>query len=177
MANYYPEAYSFHFRVEIDGITSDGEQAYIHCQKVSGLSYESSSEQKMEGGDNTTTHNLPTKTTYGKLTISRAMVAKSSPLIEWVKDAVQNFSFTPRDIRVFLLDRNHNPIETWIFVNCWPAKMAISDMNAEENKFLVETLDFNYQYFTRGVTVDAPSSSGSLLDTIKKAISSIPSIR
>ncbi|TND08158.1 MAG: hypothetical protein FD123_2552 [Bacteroidetes bacterium] len=178
MATYYPEAYSFHFKVEIDGIDSDGEQAFIHCQKVSGLSYETESESKMEGGENTIIHNFPKATKYGKLSISRAMVVKNSVFIEWVKDAMQNFNFTPRDIRVSLLNGEHNAIETWVFVNCWPCKMNISDLNAEENKFLVETLDFNYQYFTRGVSASAPASAaGTLLDSIKKAvIGSLPSI-
>jgi len=140
---------SFHFRIEIDGISSDGEEGYIHCQKVTGLSLETGEKAFYEGGENTFQHKLPEQVKFGKLSISRAMVLKKSPVIKWVKDALERFDFVPRNITVILLNKEHLPLQSWTFVNCWPQKMNISDLNAEESKFVLETLDFNYQYFYR----------------------------
>ncbi len=150
MATYYPEARSFHFRVEIKGITSDGGQSTIHCQKVSGLSMDITEKAFYEGGENTFQHKIPEPVKFGALSLTRAMVTQPSELIEWVKDALQNFSFSPRDISVILMNSQHQPLQSWNFVNCWPKKMGISDFDAQASQGLViETLDFNYQYFYR----------------------------
>jgi len=37
---------------------------------------------------------------------------------------------------------------TWNIVNCYPVKWNVDDLNAEENKLAIETIELAYNYFT-----------------------------
>jgi phage tail-like protein len=55
---------------------------------------------------------------------------------------------TPRAIDVVLLNEAHEPLITWYVVGAWPTKWAVADLNAANNSYSVETLQFAYQHFT-----------------------------
>lgn len=150
MANYYPVAMSYHFRVEVDGISSDGNQAYIHCQSVSGLTLGNEKTfDVVEGGENTFTHHLPERLSFAPITIKRAMVTESSEFMRWVISAVQEFDYSPKTMRVVLLNEKHEPLKYWTFVNAYPLSLAVSDFDAQKGEVVTETIKFAYQFFTR----------------------------
>jgi phage tail-like protein len=51
-------------------------------------------------------------------------------------------------VLVKLLNEKHEPLKTWKVVRAWPKKWAVSDLNAQENSIVVETLDLSYSFFT-----------------------------
>ena len=140
MANYYPPL-GFHFKVEFANI--DGE---FEFQSVSGLSVELETEELCEGGENRFKHKLPVRTKYPNLVLKRG-VKINSELINWCRDAVENFYIEPTDITISLLNENHEPLTTWNIVHAWPVKWAMSDFNAEESKIVIETIELTYNYF------------------------------
>ena len=73
-----------------------------------------------------------------------------SSLINWFKDAVENFSFSPATVIVKLLNTDHQPLETWSFIKAWPVKWVVSDFKAMDNAIVIETIELAYQYFRRG---------------------------
>ncbi|MGL4598952.1 MAG: phage tail protein [Bacteroidia bacterium] len=149
MATYYPPV-GFHFRVEIeDRSLTDGDIPFIHAQEVKGLSVSINFKEVLEGGENTFAHRLPEPIKYDKLTIVRGMV-HGSLFTEWILNAVNHFIFDPKNITVILLDEEHQPLESWYFVNAVPSKITISDFSAQDGKLVTETLEFSYQYFKRG---------------------------
>ncbi len=145
MADYYPPV-GFHFRVDIDGLTSGGQD--IRFQEVSGLNATVGEFTYKEGGENRFTHRLAERVTYEKLTLKRGMLV-GSKLIGWFKDAVESFSFDPKDVVVTLLNADHEPLESWNFVKAYPVKWSISGFNAQQNQIVVETIELSFQYFTR----------------------------
>ncbi len=164
MATYYPPV-GFHFIVTFDiPVLADGTVPFIHAQEVKGLQVSVESEPLQEGGENTFTHKLPKGTSYSNLVISRGMV-RGSAMIEWVKLATEHFIFVPQNINVVLLDENHLPLETWRFINAWPAKLGVSDLSAQDGKMVVETIEFTYQYFTRGLA----STAGLIINKLKSS--------
>lgn len=145
MAANYP-AVSFHFRVDINGLSQDG--ADIGFQEVSGLSSSVGEYTHKEGGENRFTHRLPDRVTYEKLVLKRGLL-KNPDLITWVREAVENFKFKPRDITVTLLNEEHQPLEAWGIIQAYPVKWSVSNFNAQNNEIAVESIELSFQYLRR----------------------------
>jgi len=144
MANYYPPV-GFHFLVEFEGL---GSQEKDHeFQSVSGLSVDIETEEIAEGGENRFKHKLPVKTKYPNLTLKRGMLIDSE-VIDWCRDAIENFSFKPVNLTVKLLNEEHQPLISWNVVHAFPVKWSVEDFNAEESKLVVESFELTYNYFT-----------------------------
>ena len=144
MATYYPPV-SFHFKVEFNGISS--QETDTQFQSVAGLSVDIETEEFAEGGENRFKHKFPVRTKFPNLVLKRGMVTDSK-LIDWCRDAIESFQFQPIDLTVKLLNEKHEPLVTWNVVHAYPVKWAVSDLNAEENKLSVETIELAYNYFT-----------------------------
>ena len=144
MANYYPPV-GFHFLVEFEGL---GSQAKDHqFQSVSGLSVDIETEEIAEGGENRFKHKLPVKTKYPTLSLKRGMLIDSA-VIDWCRDAIENFSFKPVNLTIKLLNEQHQPLISWNVVHAYPVKWAVEDFNAQESKLVVESFELTYNYFT-----------------------------
>jgi phage tail-like protein len=91
---------------------------------------------------------LPQRVTYENLVLKRGMLI-GSRLIQWFKDALEDFKFKPQDITVTLLNASHEPLEQWMFYKAWPTKWNVDGMDAEKASIVVETIEFSYQYFER----------------------------
>jgi phage tail-like protein len=140
---YYPPV-GFHFKVEFLGIGNDND---IRFQTVSGLTMEYDVESFKEGGENRFEHKLPVRTKYPDLSLKRGMLTDSG-VIRWCLDAFQNRNFKPAQINVTLLNEEHQPLKTWQVQGAWPKKWSVSDLNAQENSIVVETLELSYSHFT-----------------------------
>ena len=137
----------FHFRVEfgLSGV-ADGDSRF---QEVSGINTELGSEELQEGGENRFIHRLPNPPKYANLVLKRGLFVDSG-LIQWCRDALENFLFDPTTVNVTLLNEKHEPLGcTYSFVRAWPVKWAVSDFKAQDNALVIETLELSYSYFTR----------------------------
>jgi phage tail-like protein len=143
MAVEYPPV-SFHFRVRFTGKSELAGE--IHFQSVSGLNVELQTETIKEGGENRFEHVLPTRSRYSDLVLKRGVI-KDSALIAWCRNAIENLIVEPITMKVDLLNEEHNELISWTIYHAWPKKWSISDMNAEENAVLIETLELNYNFF------------------------------
>jgi phage tail-like protein len=140
---YYPPL-GFYYRVKFD-ISQDKNDARF--QTVSGLSVEYDYETYKEGGENRFEHKLPVRTKYADLVLKRGMLTSSS-IKEWFFDAFQNRVFKPANISVILMNEKSNPLRTWNIVHAVPKKWLVSDLSANENAIVIETMELTYQYFT-----------------------------
>ncbi len=152
MAEYIPPV-GFHFKVEFSGIgTTKNDHQF---QSVSGLSIDLETEEIAEGGVNAFKHKIPVRTKFPNLVLKRGMLLDSG-VIDWCKEALENFTFEPIDITVSLLVKDGEesaqsdavPLQTWNIVHAYPVKWNVGDFNAEENKLVIETLEISYNYFT-----------------------------
>ncbi len=140
---YYPP-WGFYYKVEFSGNSNPNEARF---QSVSGLSVEYDTEEYKEGGENRFTHKLPVRTKYNDLVLKRGMLTDSDT-IDWMLDAFRDRVFTPRTVTVILMNEQGEPLRTWNVTHAAPKKWSISDLNANENSIVVETLELTYQYFT-----------------------------
>jgi phage tail-like protein len=144
MANYYPPV-GFHFLVEFEGLGT--EEKDHQFQSVSGLSVDIETEEIAEGGENRFKHKLPVKTKYPNLVLKRGVLIDSK-VINWCKDAIENFEFKPVNLTVKLLNEQHQPLVSWNVVHAYPIKWSVEDFNAQESKLVVESFELTYNYFT-----------------------------
>jgi phage tail-like protein len=114
--------------------------------EVSGLEVEMEMESRKEGGQNRFTHQLPVRSRYSDIVLKRGLFFESG-ITEWCRQAIENFSFTPTNILISLLNSDHIPVNSWYVVNAIPKKWAVSNFNAMENSLAIESLTLSYQYF------------------------------
>jgi phage tail-like protein len=143
MPSYYPPV-AFHFKVEIQDLSSDND---VRFSEVQGLSVEMASEEVAEGGENRFIQKYPTRAKYPELVLKRGLLV-SSEVIKWVRECIQDFNIQPKNIDVKLLNEAHDPLMTWHVVNAYPTKWSVSDFNATNSAVTIETLQLFYQYFT-----------------------------
>lgn len=142
---YYPPV-GFHFKVEFVGIGNDND---IRFQSVSGLNVEYDTESFKEGGENRFEHKLPVRSKYPDLSLKRGMLTDSK-LIKWVLGILHDRDFInnkPALVNVHLLNEKHESIKHWEIIDAWPKKWSVSDLNAQENSVVIESLDLAYKYF------------------------------
>ncbi len=122
-----------------------GEEIYF--QSVSGLTVQMQTETIKEGGENRFEHAIPTRAKYGDLVLKRGIYPADSPMTKWIQDAVQQFIFKPKNIQIQLLDEQHQPMMLWDVEHAWPKNWKMDELNAEQGKIMIETLEFTYNTF------------------------------
>ena len=136
----------FHFDVKISGITEEDECSF---SDVSGLNVTFELETVNEGGVNEFVHKLPKRAKYENLVLKRGILKNSSLIADWINKAVREFTFSPKQIDIMLLDENNLPTVSWSLVNAYPVAIKISEFKAKGNDIVVETLELAYNYFER----------------------------
>jgi len=115
----------------------------IHFQKVSGLSTEVELQKVRSGGEKLVEYSLPQKVTHGNLVLERGMVIGS--ILNFQFDAAMSlFSFSSSNVLVTLFNENSIPIAGWLCHNAYPVKWSISDLDANSNGVMVDTMELAY---------------------------------
>lgn len=143
MIDYYPP-WGFYYRVAF-GISQNKND--VRFQSVSGLSVEYDMEEFKEGGENRFTHKLPVRTKYADLVLKRGMLTDSE-VTKWFLAAFRDRDFKPSDISIILMNEQGEPLRTWNVVHAIPKKWLVTDLSANDNTIVVETLELMYRYFT-----------------------------
>ena len=143
MADYYPP-WGFYYKVEFS-ISKNKDDARF--QSVSGLSVEYDYESFKEGGENRFEHKLPVRTKYADMVLKRGMLT-GSEVIQWFLEAFRDRKFEPANVNVILMNEKSEPLRTWKVSQAIPKKWLVSDLNANENALVVETMELSYRYFT-----------------------------
>jgi phage tail-like protein len=143
MVDYYPP-WGFYYKVEFSTSKNKND---VRFQSVSGLSVEYDMEEYKEGGENRFTIRLPVRTKYADLVLKRGMLTDSD-VIKWCLAAFRDRDFKTADLAIILMNEKGEPLRTWNVVKAIPKKWIVSDLNANENSVVIETLELSYRYFT-----------------------------
>jgi phage tail-like protein len=101
-------------------------------------------------GTKTIQRKVPGRTTYGDITLKRGVVSDNKELYDWhklvrdgkVKEARKNGS-------IFLLDQEHKEIARWNFEACWPSKVVLPSLSAEQATAIVEEVTLAVEFIER----------------------------
>jgi len=144
MAGDYQYVPGFYFKVSFIGF--EDKEIEAKFQEVSGIQAEIETEDIREGGENRYVHHLPKGAKFPNLVLKRALHALPSHIVKWAEDAIYNFDFRLHQIVVSLLNKEGKPVKSWKFIDVYPVKIQISDLNAKENSLVIETLEMVYKY-------------------------------
>ncbi len=121
----------------------------IRFQKVSGISAEIETTDIREGGENIFRHRLPNQVTYNNLVLERGMVIASALNLEF-NVAMSSMRFAPSNVLVMLLNENSIPVYGgWLFQRAYPVKWSTSDLDANDNSVVIDTMELAYTRFQR----------------------------
>lgn len=115
----------------------------IRFQKVSGMTSSIETEEIREGGENLFTYHLPNRVTHDNLTLERGMVIGSLLNLEF-NAAMSFMAFSPSNILVILLNQKDIPIASWLCQNAYPVKWSVSDLDANNNSIVIDTMELQY---------------------------------
>jgi phage tail-like protein len=113
-------------------------------KKVSGIGSTVSTRTVNEGGQNLYSQKLPERVQYDNLVLERGL-AVGSPLVVEFNAAMSLFKFAPSNVLVSLLDEAGLPVSSWLFMNAYPVKWTVSNLDADSNAVVIETLELSYQ--------------------------------
>lgn len=151
MANGHYPPVGFHFKVEFlfdKKGTAQQTDNDILFQSVSGLNFQMQTDTLREGGENRFEHVLPLRNKCTDLVLRRGIYKPSdSTVTQWCLDAFRNFTFSPIDLNVSLLNEKHQPLMTWKVHRAWPKNWKVADFNADKGEVVIETFELNYNYF------------------------------
>ncbi|PSL35066.1 phage tail protein [Chitinophaga ginsengisoli] len=143
-ANYPPVG--FHFKVEF--LFDKRVENDILFQSVSGLNFQMQTDTLREGGENRFEHVIPMRNKCTDLVLRRGIFKPGeSTVSQWCLDAFKNFSFSPIDLIITLLNEQHQPLMTWKVHRAWPKNWKVADFNADKGEVVIETFELNYNYF------------------------------
>ena len=116
----------------------------IRFQKVSGMTSTIETTEIREGGENIFCHKVPNRITYPPLVLERGMVVSLSPLTIELNAVMSTMMFQPGNILVSLLNAEDHPTAAWFFYDTYPVKWSVSDLDANSNSVMIETMEITY---------------------------------
>jgi phage tail-like protein len=150
MAQFYPPV-AFYFSLSFSDIKGSTDAAF---QEATGIDVETEMEEVTCGGENRFKYRLPGRTKYGNLVLKRGFITIGSQLGKWCTSVLSgglNTPIVPQTITVTLLDAKGNTVEAWDFINAYPVKWGVSGFRSKENEYVVESIEFAYNYFKKSV--------------------------
>jgi phage tail-like protein len=144
---YYPMV-GFFFTLSFSKISNKADSKF---KEVSGIEMALDFTPITEGGDNSSQFNLPFKTTFSDLILSRGLLNAQSDLTQWCYAWFLNDyskKLEKKDVYLKLLNENGTAIMVWQFQQAYPGKMKISGFNSMatgDAAILIETITLKYE--------------------------------
>lgn len=136
---------NFHFQVDWGGTR-------IGFESVENLEVQSTYIEYREGSSKEYgTMKLPGRPIYGNIVLKRGVFPKDTEFFKWWRDTYffmergQPGSLYRRTVTIKVLNDAHEPILTWQLHNAFPVRFAVSDLHAQGNEVLIETLELTYE--------------------------------
>lgn len=134
---------NFRFRVEIDGITQAGfNEVVMPDATIDVIEYR-------EGTDQTYVRKLSGLTKYSNI-ILKWGITDSMELYDWVKSVMDSgTSGNRKSMSIVLIDEEGNDRMRWNFMETWPVRYKISDLNSQTNEVVFEIIEITFERFSR----------------------------
>lgn len=123
----------------------------VSFSEVKGIDVSMKVDPIRSGGDSFNCYYLPKSREYSDLVLSRGILRKDDAFFTWCHETLvggaQKDCIKLKDLIVFLMDEDHDPIKSWNFFDAYPVKWSLSDFNAMKNEIVVESVSIKYSSF------------------------------
>jgi len=128
----------FHFQVEWGGTK-------LGFSEVSGLNVETDVIEYRDGVmPEYSKLKMPGMQKFGNITLKRGVFSKDNEFYDWWNTVKLN-TIERRDVIISLLNEEHAPVLTWKIKNAWPVKVQSTDLKADGNEVVIETLELAHE--------------------------------
>jgi len=141
---------AFCFRVKLDKVPGGADMFF---KSVGGLKFETEVVDYRAGGVNHSTYKLVGATKWSNLVFKRGFTRQEPHLIAWREKWLQP---SPGKLvrtggTITQLDTSLTEVAEWTFIDGWPCKFEISELDASKNEIVIETLEIAHHgiSFTR----------------------------
>jgi phage tail-like protein len=134
---------AFYFKLSFGGSPNED----TSFQEVSGIGSEIDVQEVVEGGENRFVHRLPKGVKHPLLNLKRGITGTDSTLVKWCKSVLEGDFINPittKNLDVFLLDAEGNPLRSWSFADAYPVKWEIDSFNSTKNEVAIEKIEISY---------------------------------
>lgn len=135
----------FRFKVQFFATGGGADAIDARFSRVSGLSATVETLTVKEGGQNLYSQQLPLRVNRSNLTLERGLVV-GSPIGRDVEAAIGRFKFKPGNVMVSLLGETGKTTMAWLFLRAWPVRWALADLDASDEKVLIDTIELAYTH-------------------------------
>ena len=117
--------------------------------EVTGLDFETEVIEYREG--NSKIYNktkMPGLTKFSNVTLKRGVFLGDFEMYELWRNTLmfqEGAAKFRRDVVIRLLDEEHQPVISWKLANAWPCKVQSSDLKADSNEVLIETMELVHE--------------------------------
>lgn len=125
-------------------ITTALERAPGAFQSATGLSAELEVTAYAEGGRNDYVHQLPVRHSWGRIRLSRG-IARDASLWAWYEAGLSGSLGARRDGAIIMQDPAGAPVMLWTFRAGLAARWAGPELNAEESRLAIESLEIAHE--------------------------------
>ena len=115
----------------------------IRFQEVLGVAAKVLTKENPSLSPSLSSSKIPIGIEYGDLVLRRGVVI-GSVLSQQVAEVFRTFRFFRSDILVTVLSESAIPIGAWMFSEAYPVEWQLGDLNAMEEKVLIESLSLTY---------------------------------
>ena len=135
---------AFHFQIQWGG-------ANIGFSEASGLTIEKQVIEYRDGASKEYgTIKMPGIPKFANIVLKRGIISGDNEFYTWLNTTKMN-KVERRDLTISLLNEDHEPVISWIAVNCFPVKMEGPGLKATGNEIAIETLELAHE----GLTIEA----------------------
>lgn len=152
MQNSVP-VFSASFRVVIDGVTTDdATPEYFSSVEGLGKFFSKNSPMASPGGEKSDVA-FPATYCTKKLVMRRPLMNHASQITKWCYKTLEDSSFHPCLVYIFVMDVEHNVVAQWTAHNAYPLSIDVSAVSVElGNSTIEQTIEIRYS----NLTMDKP---------------------
>lgn len=159
-AERYDPYRNFKFRIKIDNVYVAG------LNKCSAIKKTTEMVEWREGGDPSTTHKLPGKTSYDALTLT-AGVTHDETFESWANlvnnfqgDAAMSLKNFRKDIIIDVYNEADQKVLSYLVFRCWVSEyQALPELDASGNAVMISTVKLENEGWERDVAVTEPTET------------------
>lgn len=148
---------TFKFRLIWDGKTVMG------ISKVSALKRTTEVVKHRDGGDNSTDHKSPGRTSYEAITVERGLThdpefeAWANKVHPYAGDAAMDLKEYKKDLTLEMMNEKGHVVYRYFLYNCWVSDYtALPEMNANANAVAIESLKIELEGWDRDLDTKEP---------------------
>jgi phage tail-like protein len=154
---------TFKFRLIWDG------KPVMGISKVSALKRTTEVVKHRDGGDNSTDHKSPGRTSYEAITVERGLThdpefeAWANKVHPYAGDSAMDLKEYKKDLTLEMMNEKGHVVYRYFLYNCWVSDYtALPEMNANANAVAIESLKIELEGWDRDLDTKEPDEGASV---------------